>query len=295
MTNLLHNIGYFFREAKTIVRLNLLSNMVSLISTGLIFFILAMVVAGWWISIDVIEVIQGEAEINVYFDESLNAADLQDLIKGIGSIEGVREVRLVDEKEAYARMEEILGEEARVLEFFEDNPFNPFIEVKIHLEQITSILEKLTSTQDVAYVRDNQEILERLRSLSRVLEFSGYLAVVAVGISTLVIVSHMIRLEIYNNREQINTLRLLGAPESFIGLPFLIVGILLTLSGGLVAASMSHLVLNQIYAQMAGPLPFIPLPPFAAFARKLAALIILLSIGLGLTGSLVGLSSEKGN
>lgn len=295
MIGISNNIGYFFKEAKTVIRLNLLTNIVSILSTGLIFFILAMVISGWWVSSEVIEAIQGEAEMSVYFDESLNQAEVSRLVKQIKAVEGVREARIVDQEEAYNRMVEILGEEAQILKFFDDNPFSAFIEVKIHLEQINSVLESVVPMKGIEYVRDNREILDRLRHIASVLKLIGYLAAMAVGISTLVIISHMIRLGIYHNKEQINTLRLLGAPEVFIACPFVIVGMALTLGGGLLASAMSAFTLKGVYAQMTGPLPFIPLPPLETIVRKLGLFVILLSVSLGLIGSLAGIFSARSN
>jgi cell division transport system permease protein len=242
MKNILYNTGYFIREAKTIVRLNLLSNIFSLLSTGLIFFILAMVISGWWVSNQVVTAIQGEAEINVYFREGMNNADAQKLAEEIDGIAGVQEARLVGEDEAYSRMEEILGKEARVLKYFDDNPFSPFIEVKIQIEEIDPILKELELITGIEHVRDNREVLERISGIAGILRILGYLVVTAVGISTMVIISHIIRMGIYNNREQINTLRLMGAPEIFISVPFLLVGLLMTVAGGALASSSPFLL-----------------------------------------------------
>lgn len=293
MKNILYNAGYFIREAKTIVRLNLLSNIFSLLSTGLIFFILAMVVSGWWVSNQVVAAIQEEAEINVYFKEGMDNADVQKLTEEIDDIAGVNEARLVDEEEAYRRMEEILGKEARVLKYFDDNPFSPFIEVKIRIEEIAPILKELELMTGIEHVRDNREVLERISSIAGVLKVLGYLVVTAVGISTMVIISHIIRMGIYDNREQINTLRLMGAPEAFISIPFLLVGLLLTLAGGALASSLAAFALKYVYAQMAGPLPFIPLPPREALTSNLIVLVMLLSAALGAAGSFFGLKSAK--
>ncbi|MHB1392223.1 MAG: cell division protein FtsX [Clostridia bacterium] len=293
MKNIIYNIGYFLREAKTVIQLNLLSNVFSFLSTGLIFFILAMVISGWWISNQVVEAIQGEAEISVYFEETIDKTGAIKLAEDIKSIEGVREARLVDEVEAYSRMEEILGKEARILAYFDDNPFSPFIEVKIHIEEIDPVLKELDLISGIEHVRDNREILERLSSIARVLRVLGFLVVTAVGISTMVIISHIIRMGIYDNREQINTLRLMGAPEAFIALPFLLEGLLITLGGGALASALAVFSLKYLYAQMAGPLPFIPLPPLGALVSHLAILVMSLSAVLGVAGSFFGLSSAK--
>lgn len=297
MKTILLNTGYFLKEVRMMIRLNLLSNCLTLISTGLIFFILSMIISGWWVSSHVVNVVQGEAEINVYLDENTVKTnnEVTKMIDSIGHIEGVRAARVVDQDEAYHRMEEILGKEASVLNNFSENPFSSFVELKIDLEEIDPVLEKLNRLTGVEHIRDNREVLDRLRNISGVLKIVGFLVVIAVGISTLVIISHIIRLGISNNKEQINTLRLLGAPESFIAFPFLLEGLLLTLGGGLLAGALAAFSINYLYAQMAGPLPFIPLPPREALVSNLVIAVLLLSAVLGIIGSLLGLASTKSN
>lgn len=293
MKNIIYNIGYFLREVKTIIRLNLMSNIFSLLSTGLIFFILAMVVSGWWVSNEVVETIQGEAEVNVYFREGLDETEVTELIDDIKGISQVTEARLVDEDEAYGRMDKILGEEAQVLEYFEDNPFSPFIEVKINIEGIDPILKEMGYMMGIEHVRDNREVLGRISSIAGALRILGYLVVTAVGISTMVIISHIIRMGIYENREQINTLRLMGAPETFISFPFILEGLLLTFGGGALASAMMVFLLKYLYSWMAGPLPFIPLPPLGSITSQIVMLVMSLSVFMGVAGSYFGLSSAK--
>ncbi len=223
----------------------------------------------------------------------MDAAEAQRLTERINDIAGVKEARLVGEDEAYGRMEEILGKEARVLKYFDDNPFSPFIEVKIQIEEIDPILKELKFMTGIEHVRDNREVLERISSIAGILKVVGYMVVAAVGISTTVIISHIIRMGIYDNREQINTLRLMGAPEAFISIPFLLEGLMLTLAGGALASVLAAFALKYIYAQMAGPLPFIPLPLREDLTSSLTILVMSLSAALGAAGSFFGLSSAK--
>ncbi|HPL99214.1 MAG TPA: permease-like cell division protein FtsX, partial [Bacillota bacterium] len=261
MKNILYNTGYFIKETKTIIRLNLLSNILSFLSIGLIFFILAMMISGWWVSSHIVLAIQEEAEISIYYSEDMDAAGADRLAEEIGNIEGVHEARLVSKEEAYSRMEKILGKEARVLEYLDDNPFNPFIEAKIQIEDISLILEKLDLIEGIEHVRDNREVLERILGISQTIKVLGYLIITAVGISTTVIISHIIRMGIYDCREQINTLRLMGAPEAFIGFPFILEGLLLTMGGGALSSALAAYALKYLYTQAAGPIAFISLPP----------------------------------
>lgn len=293
MKILLKNLGYFVKETKTLIKLNALSKFFSLISTGLIFFILAMVISGGWISNQVIEAIQGEAEISVYYNEDVKDAELTKLIGAIKAISGVKEVRLVDENEAYNRMSDILGKEAKVLEYFDDNPFSPFIEAKINIVEMNAILAKIVPMAGIEHVRDNREVLDKLQDIAGALKVLGYLVITAVAVTTLVIIAHIIRLGVYNNREQINTMRLLGAPEGFIAIPFLLEGLVLTVGGGILASILSTFMIRYIYAKAAAPLPFIPLPPQDALISGLVGLVMLLSLALGILGGLFGLRSAK--
>ena len=286
------NIGYFLKETKTIFQLNWISNISTLFSTGLIFFILATVFSSWWISNQVIEIIQAEAEINVYFNEDIENIE-DEIIEQITGIKGIRAVKVVNEDEAYDRMAEVLGKEARVLEFLDDNPFSPFIEVQIYIDEMDTIMEKLDVITGIEYIRDNREILDRVCNIANILKFIGYLVITVVTISTIVIISHIIRLGIYNNREQINTLALLGAPKFFISFPYLLEGLLLTVGGGILAVVMIMFVIKYIYARMMGPLPFIPLPPVEVLISNTLILVIAASAILGIIGSLTGLASIK--
>lgn len=293
MKQLIYNMGYFMKEVKTIFRSNLLSNIFSLVSTSLIFFVLALVLSGWWVSSQVMETIQGEAEIDIYLVEGLNEPDTIYKLEEINSIKGIKAARVVDAEEAYDRMVKILGKEAKVLAYFDDNPFSSFIEVQIDLTQIDDIMSQLGQMKDIEHVRDNREVLDRLSQIAKVFSLLGYLVVAAVGVSTLVIISHIIRQGIYNNRDQINTLQLLGAPQVFIAFPFLIEGFLVTVAGGLLACGLTAFIIKQVYVQMVAPLPFIPLPPREILLKSIMGIVMSLSALLGIIGSLFGIASSK--
>jgi len=218
---------------------------------------------------------------------------IENMINRIEELNGVEEATFISKDEAYKRMEEILGKEAKVLEYLDENPFNPFVEVRINLEDMESIIEELRNIEGIEQIRDNREVLERLKNITLMLETFGYTFMAAVGASTLIIVSHIIRTSIYDNKEHIITLRLLGAPEMFISAPFIIEGLILTVSGGLIASLSSVFTVNYMYAAMAGPLPFIPLPQLEIVISNLVMIIMFLSLIFGILGSVFGLWSAR--
>jgi len=294
MKNIIYNMGYFFKETIRMFRMNWLSYIISLICTGLILFISGMTFSGWRVSDQLVTILQNEAEISVYSELDLGTGKALELVDAIKNIDGVSDARLVGEAEAYSRMEEVLGDEAHILGLFDENPFQAYIEVRINVAEMDPVLEKIANLEGVDYVRDNKEVLERIKSILDGLMLLGYLIFAAVGITTLVIISHIIRQGIYNNKDQINTLRLLGAPGSFIGFPFVLSGLFLTLGGGVLAAGILILLINKMYIYMSGSLTFIPLPLKNELIYTVVIFILSVSFILGFFGSISGLAASKG-
>jgi len=293
MRTFFYNIGYFMMEAKRTLRFNPLSNLVSVIGTGLILFLLGMVLVGWSVGDQLIASLRDEAEVSVYLVEGTDKEEALAMVTKIKKIEGVFDASYIDKTQAQAQMEEMLGEEAQILELFEENPFEAFLEVRINLEQMDTVLNDVKDLQSIEYVRDNREVLEQIKGITDGLKLLGTLVILAVGITTLIIISHMIRQGIYNNKEQINTLRLLGAPNSFIGFPFVLTGTLLTLCGGALAMILLIIIINGGYSQLSSSIPFIPMPAKSDLRDKVSLTLLAVSIILGLLGSMFGLSSIK--
>lgn len=291
MKTFLYNIGYFISEAFRTIRLHPLSNFFSVIGTGLIFFLLGMVIAGWFIGDQLIATLNEEAEVSAYYSEAVDEEQRLAIVETVKTLPGVLDARYITESEARSRMEEILGEEANILELFDKNPFEPFIDILINLEDMDTVLYSVQTLEGIDFVRDNREVLEQIKGFTNGLKLVGSLIIIAVGITTMIIISHMIRQGIYNNRDQINTLRLLGAPNSFIGLPFVLAGLLLTLTGGVLATAGIVAIIDIGFTELKGIMPFIPLPAKTEVINTISILLIGVSFILGLLGSLLGLTS----
>lgn len=291
MRSFLFNIGYFIKESGRVIRLNLLSNIFTVIATGLILLLLGIVISGTDIGNRLVVMLNDEAEVNGYFSRDISLDERDELAVNINNLDGVRDTRIVSEDEAKTNMQEILGEEAKILELFEDNPFEAFVEIRIDVDAMDYVIDSVKNTKGIEYVRDNRDVLQKIQDITYALKVIGYLMIIAVGITTLIILSHMIRQGIYNNRDQINTLKLLGSPGAFIGFPYVLTGIVLTLLGGLLAALALIFLINGAYESISGTLPFMPLPPRGELIDKMTLWLPALSLFLGFFGSLFGLSS----
>ncbi|SHO44765.1 cell division protein FtsX [Anaerocolumna xylanovorans] len=290
MKKYLKNTGYFLKETLLLFKGQLAGNLVSLIGTALLLMLLGLMLTGSGAAKELTEGLKEEAEINVYPSDGA-FKDMDFILKSIQHTQGVRKATLIDKEEAYKRMGALLKEDAAILDVFEKNPLEPFIEVNVSLKDSKGVVEHIKAIPGVDYVRDNEEILMRIKGIS---DFTGKISLfvlMAVSITTFIILSHMIRQGIYKNREQIKTLRLLGASEVFIGIPYVLYGVLFNLAGGILASLVLKEVISSIYASMNLDIPFLPLPDKEMLIPYIRTVLLGYSAVLGLIVSLTGVPS----
>lgn len=285
------NFTYFLKEIKNIFTLNPLSSILSLISLSMIFFLLVLTTFGGIFLSQWVGLIKQEAEVSAYFTENLNPYALEVLENQIVGIEGVLMVQLISEDEAYARMATVLGNDAVVLTYFESNPFEPFFEINLDFEMRETIVEKIEQISHVTYVRDNQEILNRLEQWIDGISILGAVVAIAVTLTTLIITSHIIREGVYSNRNHIETLKLLGAPNAFTYFPYVAEGILVSTLSGVISGSAFAYILVKMKPILESGISLFPVDITMINPFGIVLISSLFAFVLGVFASLFGLKS----
>lgn len=293
MRDFTKNMGYFLGEVRTILLLNGFSSLLSLVSLILIFFVALLALGGWWVSADFVKALRNEAEISVYYSEALNPAAVDRLKTNISAVPGVTSVTAVDAAESYERMSAILGQDAKILGYLDENPFEAYFEVGIQLEKLDAVMKALEGMPDAEYVRDNQTVLQKLSAIASAVTALGIVTAGAVGISTFIITSHIIREGVHSHRGQISTLRLLGAPDWFIHAPFIMEGVLLTLMAAAFAGVLFTAFLGRMGAMLSVSVPFMPPVAYGTMIQTLLAGLMIASVLTGLLASLFGLKMVR--
>ena len=290
MIKKISNTKYYLREVSTLLKRDLSTNILSILSLGFIFFIISLVISLGISSQFMIDEISSQAQISIYYNENFDPNLIKDELK---IIPGVNVINYINSEEANARMQEVLGSDKRILELFDHNPFSPYLEVFIELDQLDEIVQKSKDIHGVELVRDNQEVLDKLKNLLNILTVLGVFIFIAISVATLVITAHIIRQGVYINKEAIATLKLLGAPSYFIYIPFVINGIFMTLLAGIGSVVLVYFSNSYIYSKISGVLPFIILPKFSALILTLVLFNGIISIILGFLGSILGIKTTK--
>jgi cell division transport system permease protein len=238
----------------------------------------------------------GEGDpIVVYVRRGLPAAASQTLARHIQALPEVARVDVTSPEEGMKDLRRALGEDADVLEGIEAGDVLPAaISVglrgsSLDRETIGLLAARLRHLEGVESVDSETAWLERFARLARLLLWVGLVWGAILGFGALLVIGNSTRLAALTRKEEIEVLRLVGASEAFIVVPFFLEGAIQGLAGSLLGLGALATAFFGVQGSLAGD-PF--LTPFLGGLRFLAPPGI---AGLVVAGPLLGAIGSVGS
>ncbi|MCL6582808.1 MAG: ABC transporter permease [bacterium] len=240
-----------------------------------------------------------DLKVILYLRENLSQEQIGRLQKVLEGTAEIVNVRFISQAAALEEFRASLGKEAYLLDALDSNPLPASFELSLNPKvkepnQLKPLLEYLAKRPEVESVQGGVEWVERLSNLLVAGRLILLLLGVILTIISLVIIATTIHLTVDRRRDEISIMRLVGASEWYIRLPFIFEGMLEGLLGGLLAIGLSA---GLYYAFCWKVSPLIKLI-FGAWSidflrLEKALLILVLGSAVGGAGALVSLSCRS--
>ncbi len=186
-------------------------------------------------------------------------------------------------QELFAGQEELLDIDPTIL------PASIRIEltdIELH-SSVRFRLEQRTGT--VRQVATAAESIEQLQSLSNVLNVLGLGMAIVLGVAAVVLIANTIRLAIYARRDEVSIMKLVGASNWFIRIPFLLEGMIEGLVGAALAVLAVWLGATNL-ARAGETFVLFRLDVSQEFFFRWGMLFLIFGALAGIIGSMLGLS-----
>jgi cell division transport system permease protein len=212
------------------------------------------------------------------------------LMAEIEAWDEVRSVRYVDKAQAYEEFRQLFSDRPELIETV--NPAVLPASYRIELTDIDlyrDVVFRLRAMPAVLEVRSFGEQIDQLSTLSTVLNFLGLGLALVLGVSAVILIANTIRMAIYARREEVSIMKLVGASNWFIRVPFLLEGLI----EGLLGAGLSVLtvwIAAQNLRTLGSSIPLIRFTISDQFFLRWGVLFLLFGATAGVVGSLLGLS-----
>lgn len=161
----------------------------------------------------------------------------------------VKNVRYVSSKQALERFQNNFPELQRIIENLQINPFPSSLETTIKEEYLSSektlaFIQEMRGMKGIEDIQFNREWVERMQSLSRLARAIGFFLGGILILASFFIISNVIKLNVIARKAEIEILRLVGASNVFIRMPFLMEGLILGMLGGLISLFLLFLLVK---------------------------------------------------
>lgn len=168
-----------------------------------------------------------ENEILVYIDENLSEAEAKSVGSKINLIENIHEATFVSKEEALDNFLERMGKDSRFNGVEADTLRNRFIVTLEDNSAMKDTVQRIREVPGVADVSAHYEIAEGMSTIQSILRIVSIGVIAILLVVSLLIISNTVKLAMYDRRDEIAIMKMVGATNGFIRVPFIVEGFFL--------------------------------------------------------------------
>ena len=234
---------------------------------------------------------QSQNKVIAYVDEKLTEDEARALEKNVSKVGNIEDMEFVTREEAMENFES--DYDSKLFSNIDSSVFrHRYVITLSDLSLMDQTKEDLENVKGIADVTAHLDYAEKFVTFRNIVSIVSVILVVTLFVVSLFIMANTIKLATFGRREEIAIMRIVGATNGFIRLPFVIEGLILGALGGglsyLLVMVLYRLATQKLLSAMA--FGFVVLVPFSTVAMPLLA--VFLGVGI-LVGVLGGLSAIR--
>ena len=225
-------------------------------------------------------------EVLVYVDETLTDAEARSVGTRINTIENVLQAEFVSREVALQNF---------VADHEGDDAFSGVDAEDLRHRYVVTLMdnalmketvEQLRSVSGVADISAAFELAEGFTTIQNMLQIVSVAVIAVLLVVSLLIISNTVKLAMYDRRDEISIMKMVGATNAFIRLPFVVEGFTLGMLGAALAFGVEWLMYDALLANLAA-IDTLHLFSFVPFTELLLPMIITF-VGAGLFVGILG-------
>lgn len=232
-----NRMGFYFSEAMRSLSTNKATSFAAVVAMLVALMIVGVTAVGFSRAQSEGARIQQDAGIVKVFikdsatDDEVNALKI-DLERNVN----VSSVEFVSREQALARAKKLFEETPGVMENLPGNPFPASLDAKLKdpslMQQVAKTMEGQPGVDEVV---TGGEKAERAIKVIQIMTVVFFVIGIGILVAATVLVANTIRLSIYSRRREIEVMKLVGASNGFVRMPFMIEGFLVGVFASVIA------------------------------------------------------------
>ena len=236
--------------------------------------------------------LENQNEIVVFVDDSLADEDeARELQKNIEAIENISSVEFVSRGDA---MDNFMSKyDDSLMEGIDEEVFrHRFVVHLVDIAQMSQTKQDLEDINGVAKVNAHLDYAQSFVTIRNVVTAVSLVLIVILVFVSFFIMSNTIKLATFGRREEIAIMKMVGATNGFIRLPFVVEGLVLGMIGGALAFLAEWGLYNVVTGRLVGSITgsLLNVIPFSSIALEI--FIVYMAVGI-LVGAFGGVNAIR--
>lgn len=221
-----------------------------------------------------------EVEVSIWLDDGISEAQRLSLEEDLRANPEVSDLIFVSKDDAYEEAQELFEGQDEVLASIEPDFLPASFRVSLEDPERYLVVEsQYAGFPGVADISDQREVLDRFFTVMDAFRNGAVAVAVLQLVAAAALISNTIRMTAFARREQIGIMKLVGATNWYVRLPFVLEGMLAGVIGALLASGLLLVGMQTLIGRLREQIVFIP---FIGTAEVLTVTPILIAIGAGL-------------
>lgn len=235
--------------------------------------------------------VEKNATIVVFLENKIKDEEKDQLRSSIEKIQNVETISYESKSEIQEKMMNESETYKNIMSGWteEENPLQDTYLLKVkNVDLIGDTAKEVGALEGVGTVKYGEGMIEQLVSIFDLVRQGSYIVVIALVIVTAFLIANTIKITIFSRRREIEIMRLVGASNINIKIPFVFEGLLLGLLGSVFPILITTYGYTMIYNKFGGKLfsNLISLIEPQPFIFKISGVLVLIGIIVGMFGSL---------
>ena len=236
--------------------------------------------------------IEEENVIMVYIADGTTDEQIAQMDADIKACGNILSTEFVSKETAWAQQLETM-EEAQAKFFTEistDIPLPDAYKVTVeNLDQFDDTVTKLKALNNIDTIRENKNLAQKLVAIRQGITVIALVIISVLFLISLFIISNTIKLTVYSRRLEISIMKSVGATNSFVRLPFVVEGIILGITSGIISLGLVWGVYELAITQFKDLIDSLGLKAlqFIDYALPMLGAFVAIGIISGVGGSLI--------
>ena len=231
--------------------------------------------------------VEQDAEILVYIDESFTEAEAKSVGSKINMIENVHQATFVSRQQALEEFVAKQGDESAFQGIQADVLRDRFLVTLEDNNKMKETVPMIEAVSGVAEVNAPYRVAEAFATIQHILRIVSAAVIALLLVVSLLIISNTVKLAMYDRRDEIAIMKMVGATNSFIRFPFVVEGFLLGMFGAAVAFFLEWGLYNAMVGWIASvdALNLLQFVPFMELIWPMVATFGAAGLFVGIFGS----------